>query len=183
MKIYTKTGDQGTTGLLGGKRVSKSDIKIECFGNIDELNSYLGLISSHELLQNHKEFIQSVQNNLFVAGSLLAADTEKPGIKLPEIHPEEILELEKEIDLIQETLPSLKYFVLPGGNQASSYIHIARTVCRRAERSIVALDSKDEPTKIILAYLNRLSDYLFVLARKIIHDTGSEEIFWIPEKK
>lgn len=183
MKIYTKTGDQGTTGLLGGKRISKSDIRIECFGNIDELNSYLGLISSEDILQNHNEFIRSVQNNLFVAGSLLAADPEKPGLKLPEIHEDDIIKMEKEIDRIQETLPPLKYFVLPGGHQVASYIHIARTVCRRAERTIVALGSDDNSVKIILAYLNRLSDYLFVLARKIIHDTGSEEIFWIPEKK
>ena len=178
MKIYTKKGDKGETSLLGGTRVSKSNIRIESYGTVDELNSWLGLIRDQQIGADTKKFLIHIQDRLFVIGSHLASDPNKSGIKIPDIKEENITALEKEIDKMNEILPDMKFFVLPGGHTTVSYCHIARCVCRRAERNIVQLSSKEKVEDIIIKYLNRLSDYLFVLARKFSHDLRAEEIPW-----
>ena len=165
MKIYTKTGDMGTTSLLGGKRVSKSDQRIEAYGTLDELNSYIGLLRDQKVNHDRKEILYSIQNELFTLGSLLAADPDKPKLKLPELVEESILKIEKEIDYMDKFLPPMKHFILPGGNQAVSFCHIARTICRRSERMCIALALNEPIPDLIIKYINRLSDYLFVLAR------------------
>lgn len=183
MKIYTKTGDEGKTSLIGGARVPKSHLRIDGYGTIDELNSYIGLVRSQEITEHQKEILKEVQNNLFVIGSLLAADPEKSKMVLPELQPDDIALLEKEIDLMQRELPELKNFILPGGPPLVSFFHIARCVCRRAERIVVELSQESFVSGIILMYLNRLSDYLFVLARKVSLDNNIEEINWLPRGK
>jgi cob(I)alamin adenosyltransferase len=166
MKIYTKKGDKGETSLLGGTRVSKSNIRIESYGTIDELNSWLGLVRDQEMDIHTKQILIHIQDRLFTLGSHLASDPKKSGIKIPDINEENITLLEEEIDKMNETLPEMKSFVLPGGHNTVSYCHIARCICRRAERCVVHLASEEKVEDIILKYLNRLSDYLFVLARK-----------------
>lgn len=180
IKIYTKTGDSGQTSLFGGKRLPKDHIRIAAYGDIDELNSNLGLV--RDLLSNafHKIFLTEVQKTLFVIGSYLAKDPEK-SMALPAFKEEDINTLERNIDLIDSELPALKHFILPGGHPVSSHCHIARCVCRRAERSVVALSHNEEVEDFIIRYLNRLSDYLFMLCRYINHEMGSEEIKWIPD--
>lgn len=178
MKIYTKKGDKGETSLLGGTRVSKANIRIESYGTVDELNSWLGLIRDQPVSAETKKFLIHIQDRLFAIGSHLAADPNKSSIKIPDITEENISALEKEIDSMNETLPEMKNFVLPGGHTVVSYAHIARCVCRRAERNVVHLTAEEEVEDIIIKYLNRLSDYLFVLARKFSHDFGAEEIPW-----
>ena len=180
MKIYTKKGDKGETSLLGGKRVSKSNIRIESYGTVDELNSWLGLIRDQKIDSDTKKFLIHIQDRLFTIGSHLASDPNKKGIKIPDIKEENIIALEKEIDKMNESLPEMKSFVLPGGNEIVSYCHIARCVCRRAERCVVNLASEEKVEDIIIKYLNRLSDYLFVLSRKFSHDLNAEEIPWKP---
>ena len=180
MKIYTKKGDKGETSLLGGKRVSKSNIRIESYGTVDELNSWLGLIRDQKIDSDTKKFLIHIQDRLFTIGSHLASDPSKKGIKIPDIKEENITVLEKEMDKMNESLPEMKSFVLPGGNAIVSYCHIARCVCRRAERCAVNLASNEKVEDIIIKYLNRLSDYLFVLSRKFSHDLNAEEIPWKP---
>ena len=180
MKIYTKKGDKGETSLLGGKRVSKSNIRIESYGTIDELNSWLGLIRDQKIDSDTKKLLIHIQDRLFTIGSHLASDPNKKGIKIPDIKEENITALEKEMDKMNESLPEMKSFVLPGGNEIVSYCHIARCVCRRAERCAVNLASEEKVEDIIIKYLNRLSDYLFVLSRKLSHDLNAEEIPWKP---
>jgi len=181
-KIYTKTGDKGTTSLIGGTKVPKSHLRIEAYGTIDELNSYVGLC--RDLLDDNKsrDFLQEIQDRLFTIGSSLACDPIKePKIRIPDLHDADIIILEKEMDQMNEKIPPMKSFILPGGHPIISQIHIARCVCRRSERCCVRLeqDSKEvEP--IILKYLNRLSDYLFVLARYIALQLTVEEIAWKP---
>ena len=179
MKIYTKTGDKGETSLLGGARVPKYHLRIEAYGTVDELNSYLGLIRDQEIEKNTKEFLISIQNNLFVIGSHLAKEPGKDKVKIPAIAEEMIVELENKMDEMNEVLPDMKFFVLPGGHQAVSHCHIARCVCRRAERICVHLSTESEVDPIITKYLNRLSDYLFVLSRKLTQDFDAEEIPWV----
>lgn len=179
MKIYTKTGDLGETSLLGGIRVPKSNIRITSYGNVDELNSWIGLVNNVVVNERSKETLCRVQNTLFTIGSHLAS-SEKSHFKLPELKEEEIALLEEEIDFMNETLPELQAFILPGGHVHVSYCHLARTVCRRAERSVVELHQTEKVAPIIIAYLNRLSDYLFVLSRKIANDLGATEIEWKP---
>lgn len=178
MKIYTRKGDRGETSLLGGTRVLKSHIRIESYGTVDELNSWIGLLRNQDIDGEVKMFLIHIQNWLFVIGSHLASDPKKSKVKIPEIKEEDVTALEKEIDKMNEHLPELKSFVLPGGNQIVSYCHIARCVCRRAERTVVFLAGKEKVEEIIIKYLNRLSDYLFVLARKFSMDSGAGEIPW-----
>lgn len=173
MKIYTKTGDNGQTSLLGGTRVEKCDPRIEAYGTVDELNSFLGLLICQ--YDNEKDFLQKIQHKLFNIGSILAAERELP-FELPSVSDEDIIALEKAMDGFTEHLPELKNFILPGGFIASSQAHICRTICRRAERRIIEL--KMEHLELPIKYLNRLSDYLFVLAREILFQEGKPEIFW-----
>ena len=180
MKIYTKKGDKGKTSLYGGTQIEKSHIRINSYGNIDELNSYIGLMLTETLDEDQEALLHSVQNQLFVIGSHLAAGNDHD-FKLPEIHAEFIEQIEKQIDAMQEKLPELKHFILPGGSKATSYAHICRTVTRRAERSVVALSLEEQVPEIIIQYLNRLSDYFFVLSRFIGQYEGIEENKWIPE--
>jgi len=180
MKIYTKKGDKGETSLLGGTRVAKSHIRIESYGTVDELNSWIGLIRDQQIDNDTKKFLIHVQDRLFTIGSHLAADPTKSGIKIPEIKEENVIALEKEMDKMNEVLPEMRSFVLPGGHTTVSYCHIARCVCRRAERCSVDLAGKEKVEDIIIKYLNRLSDYLFVLSRKLSSDLKAEEIPWKP---
>ncbi|MDO5981648.1 cob(I)yrinic acid a,c-diamide adenosyltransferase [Flavivirga spongiicola] len=190
MKIYTKTGDKGTTALFGGTRVPKHHIRIESYGTIDELNSHLGLIRDQEINQKYKDLLIHIQDRLFTVGAILATDPEKAILKsgkerlnIPKISSEDIERLEKEIDTMNTELPPMTHFVLPGGHQTVSFCHIARCVCRRAERLTTALNDVEGIEPNALMYLNRLSDYLFVLARKLSYDLQANEIKWIPEKE
>lgn len=190
MKIYTKTGDKGTTALFGGTRVPKHHIRIDSYGTVDELNSHLGLIRDQDIHQNYKDLIIHIQDRLFTVGAILATDPEKAILKngkerlnIPKISSENIERLEKEMDIMNEALPPMTHFVLPGGHQTVSFCHIARCVCRRAERLASALNDIEPIESNALTYLNRLSDYLFVLARKLSHDLQAEEIKWIPKKE
>ena len=178
-KIYTKTGDEGNTGLYGVKRISKSELRIEAYGTVDELNSHLGLIASFDLSSINKDFIYKIQSDLFNMGSLLAADPNK-NLTLPSISSTDIKMLETAIDEMETELPKLKTFILPGGSQESSHTQIARAVCRRAERRAVQLHSEEPVDILIIQYLNRLSDYLFVLARFIVFSQKKNEIPWKP---
>lgn len=181
MKIYTKKGDTGETGLLGGTRVKKSHIRIESYGTVDELNSWIGLIRDQAIDPHSKETLVHIQDRLFTVGSRLASDPSKKGMKIPEIKEEDITRLEQEMDTMNETLPEMKSFVLPGGHTTVSYCHIARCICRRAERCTVQLASEDIVEAIVIKYLNRLSDYLFVLSRKLSHHLKAEELPWKPD--
>lgn len=180
MKIYTKGGDKGKTSLLGGKRVSKSDIRIEAYGTVDELNANIGLLKDYDISDDHKVSLLKIQNDLFKMGSILACEVDPDKYNLPRIEDSDISEIEKNIDEMEKELPVLKNFILPGGDLAVSQCHIARCVCRRAERLIVLLSEEEETDDVIIRYLNRLSDFLFVLARKIGHDKGINEINWMP---
>lgn len=180
MKIYTKTGDAGETSLFGGSRVSKSDLRIESYGTVDELNSWIGLLRDN-LSDNHmREILKAIQDRLFTIGAMLAADPKKPKLKKPDLHEEDVAMLENEIDRMNEKLELLKVFILPGGHPHVSYTHIARCVCRRAERLVVALGEKEKTEALIIKYLNRLSDFLFVLARWTGGKMNAEEIPWEP---
>jgi cob(I)alamin adenosyltransferase len=179
-KVYTKTGDKGETSLLGGTRLPKHHIRIEAYGTVDELNSYIGLVRDQAIDAHSKTVLIEIQDRLFTLGSLLAADPKKNKMKLPEVQEEDVTYLEKEIDKMDEVLPEMKHFVLPGGNTTVSFCHIARCVCRRAERATLKLSENEEVAPIIVKYLNRLSDYLFVLSRKLAMDSNAEEIPWKP---
>jgi cob(I)alamin adenosyltransferase len=179
-KIYTKTGDKGSTSLIGGARVPKSHIRIESYGTVDELNSYLGVVSDSAANEKISEWLQEIQDRLFTIGSALATSPDKEvKMKLPDLHLEDVTWLEQRIDEMNEVLPEMRSFILPGGNLASSTAHVARCVCRRAERICVHMQQdKEEVPDLIIQYLNRLSDYLFVLARYIVHINGAQEIPW-----
>jgi len=180
-KIYTKTGDQGKTSLIGGTRVSKNHIRIESYGTVDELNSFIGLLADHLQDKHNKSILREIQDRLFTIGSSLASDPEKNiKMKIPVLLDEDIAVLEREIDSMEEKLEPMKSFILPGGHVTVSTAHIARCVCRRAERNCVALQEIEPIELLILKYLNRLSDYLFVLARYSGHQLGAEEIPWKP---
>lgn len=178
MKLYTKGGDQGQTSLLGGSRVSKADMRIEAYGTIDELNAFLGLLKDQEVNQKRSGQLKTIQDRLFTIGATLATEQGNHKVRRPDILEEDIAFLEGEIDLMEEKLPVLKNFILPGGHQAISYSHVARTICRRAERRVTALDGHEPVDKIIIKYLNRLSDYLFVLGRMIAIELEVKEITW-----
>jgi cob(I)alamin adenosyltransferase len=181
MKIYTKTGDKGLTSLIGGTRVPKHHLRIECYGTVDELNSYVGMIRDQAGINDQqKNVLKEIQDRLFTIGSSLASDPEKSKMKIPDLYERDIEFLEQEMDTMNETLPDLKHFVLPGGSVAVSFCHITRCVCRRAERLTVHLAEQSVVDQNITIYLNRLSDYLFVLARKICMEQGIPENQWIP---
>jgi len=178
MKIYTKKGDKGKTQLLGGSMVDKNHIKLECYGTIDELNAFIGNIYDQEIRTFHKGMLFKIQNQLFNLGSIISFDGKKDSIKLPNVKSENIEMMEKAIDTMEESLPILKNFILPSGHSSASMCHIARTVCRRAERNLVALSQHQEIDLLHIQYLNRLSDYLFVLARAILKENNATEIEW-----
>ena len=179
MRVYTRTGDDGTTGLIGGTRVQKFDLRLEAYGTVDELNSWIGLIRSQEIHSDDIHDLIEIQKKLFVIGALLATDTAKAdnSVQLP-CCEEDILFLEQRMDQILDSLPPLTSFLLPGGSNAVSYCHLARTVCRRAERRAYQLSAETPVSKEVLKYLNRLSDYLYVLSRKVAGDAGIKEIPW-----
>lgn len=180
MKIYTKGGDKGKTSLNGGTRIDKFDIRIETYGTVDELNAYVGLIRSKEIEQSDIDLLIEIQDRLFTIGSNLAASPKrKDRLKLPPIKEEDIEKLEKAIDIMTEALPMLRSFVLPGGHPIVSYCHLARCVCRRAERNATRLNQRDEIDPIILKYLNRLSDFFFTLSRKMTKKFDVEEVSWV----
>ncbi len=190
MKIYSKTGDDGTTALIGGTRVAKHHLRIESYGTVDELNSWIGLINDHAIDDNSKKILSWVQDRLFTIGAILATDPEKAVLKngknrleINTITLSDIHRLEQEMDAMDEKLPPLSHFILPGGHVTVSHCHIARTVCRRAERLATHIYEHAPYDKNVLIYLNRLSDYLFVLARKLLYDLQIDEIKWVPVKK
>ena len=190
MKIYTKTGDKGNTALIGGRRVPKHHIRIETYGTIDELNSHLGLLRDGAIDIHYKDILEIIQNNLFTIGAALATDPEKVILKngknrlnISKVNSTDIQLLEKEIDDMNIELPEMTHFVLPGGHQTVSFCHIARCVCRRAERIATSLNEVTPLESEILVYLNRLSDYLFVPARKLSQELSAKEVKWIPKKQ
>jgi len=178
-KIYTKTGDKGETSLFGGKRLPKYHIRIEAYGTVDELNSYIGLVRDNIDNDSQRILLKDIQDRLFAIGSSLASDPEKNMIT-PDITDKDIEILEEAMDEMDKELPALKNFILPGGHTTVSFCHIARCVCRRAERNTVALHSMEPVEELVIRYLNRLSDYLFILGRKIAQDVGAEEVVWAP---
>lgn len=187
MKIYTKTGDGGTTALFGGTRVPKHHIRIQSYGTLDELNSWIGMLRDQEACEPHSDTLLRIQDRLFTAGAMLATDPEKATLKsgkqrlqIPVIEPADITSLETAIDELEENLPPMTHFVLPGGHPAVSTCHVARTVCRRGERMTTLLAEQSAVSDTVLAYLNRLSDYLFVLSRSLAAATGTIEKKWIP---
>lgn len=180
MKIYTKKGDEGNTGLIGGTRVPKNAIRIDAYGTIDELNSFLGVVRDHDINEKYKAQIIEIQDRLFTIGSSLASDPEKSNMKIPDLNERDIEVLENWMDEMDEALPEMRFFVLPGGHTAVSFCHVARCVCRRAERIIVELNEKEFVAPFVMAYVNRLSDYIFVLGRKITQDLGAPEQAWHP---
>ncbi|MDX5421408.1 MAG: cob(I)yrinic acid a,c-diamide adenosyltransferase [Hymenobacteraceae bacterium] len=180
MKIYTKTGDKGKTSLIGGTRVAKSHLRIEAYGTVDELNSYIGLVRDQEVNKNRLDILKEIQDRLFTIGALLATDPEKSKMKTPDLHEEDIALLEGEIDKMTAEVPPLRAFVLPGGHPSVSFCHVARCVCRRAERLAIRLQEIAPVEDLVIKYLNRLSDYLFALCRKMTQELGAEEVTWKP---
>jgi cob(I)alamin adenosyltransferase len=181
MKIYTKTGDKGLTSLIGGARVPKSSLRIDCYGTVDELNSYIGLLRDQEVNASRRPLLKEIQDRLFTIGSHLATDPDQDVHKrLPDLHAADVALLETEMDSMDKTLTPLREFVLPGGHPAVSFGHVARCVCRRAERLAVHLGEESPVEDLVVMYLNRLSDYLFVLSRAMAHDLGVEEVTWKP---
>ena len=182
LKIYTKTGDAGKTSLIGGTKVPKSHIRIESYGTVDELNSYIGLCTDHIADVSSKTMLKEIQDRLFTIGSSLACDPDKePLMRMPDLKQEDVQLLEESIDSMNEILPVMKSFILPGGHVAVSHLHVARCICRRAERICVHMQEENifiDP--LVIKYINRLSDYLFVLARYVGHLVGAEEIAWKP---
>lgn len=180
MKIYTKTGDQGTTSLFGGKRVSKADLRINTYGTVDELNSWMGLLRDFDVNVPKKEILVSIQDRLFTIGSILATEPGNTKVKIPSLDEHDVVILEKDIDNMELTLEPMKFFVLPGGHQHVSFGHVARTVCRRAERLVIELNAHEAVEPLVIKYLNRLSDFLFVLCRWMSRQLKAEEVPWHP---
>ena len=179
MKLYTKTGDKGETGLIGGTRVPKNDIRIEAYGTVDELNSFVGLLTTHSIPAEISSFLRTIQNNLFLIGSNLATDLTKTALRTESILKLETIEqIELEIDRLDASLPALSSFVLPGGSQTGALSHVCRTISRRAERRIYDMNSNYSVDNLVFIYLNRLSDYFFALSRYLTVFTGYEEIYW-----
>ncbi len=179
-KIYTKTGDKGTTSLIGGTRLPKDHIKIEAYGSVDELNAWIGVLADAPENKERNAFLKEIQDRLFTIGAELASEPEQNKKKLPELFETDIEILEKEMDVYNETVPTLRAFVLPGGHPLVSFAHVARTVCRRSERQVIRLSHEEDVNPLIIKYLNRLSDYLFVLSRKITEEQNAPEIAWKP---
>lgn len=181
MKIYTKKGDEGKTGLIGGTRVSKDDLKINAYGTVDELNAFVGILRDSIGNTKYTSQLIEIQDRLFTAGSLLAVSDSGSSMKIPSIEKKDITDLEEWIDEMDATLPEMKSFVLPGGHQTVSYCHITRTICRRAERCIVTLANYSKVDAVLLAYFNRLSDYLFTLSRSMAQELNVKETPWNPK--
>jgi len=179
-RIYTKTGDTGETALFGGKRLPKNHLRIDAYGTVDELNAFLGLVRDHTE-GDLSDLLKGIQDRLFTIGSNLASDPDKK-MAVPDIKETDIELLEKQMDKMDEQLPELKHFILPGGHPVVSYCHVARCVCRRAERQVVALAQQEQVPAILIRYMNRLSDYLFLLARFLAKENGVEEVKWTPRK-
>jgi cob(I)alamin adenosyltransferase len=182
MHIYTKTGDKGETSLIGGKRVPKYHLRIETYGTVDELISYIGLIRDQNIKESIKNELIEIQDRLMVCASLLATDTEGEEVDLPQLYEEDIKHLEDWINKMEVELPELHSFVLPGGHTIVSFTHIARNVCRRAERNAIRLYEEAKFSPLVTQYLNRLSDYLFMLTRKLTKDLEIKEVLWKPKK-
>jgi cob(I)alamin adenosyltransferase len=180
MKIYTRKGDTGQTSLLGGKRVPKHSQRIEAYGTVDELNSWIGLLATLPHARPQVALLRSIQDRLFTLGSLLAADPEGTSFKLPELQESDVTELEQSIDSLEADLPALRNFVLPGSDADNAHAHVARTVCRRAERRLVELAEVEPVDALNLKYLNRLSDWLFVFSRALTLRNGTAEVAWTP---
>jgi len=179
MKLYTKTGDKGQTGLIGGTRVAKNDIRLDAYGTIDELNSFIGMLTTYPIPEKDILFLRLIQNRLFTVGSHLATDTTKVALHQASIlNEDDIIRIEQEIDRLDEFLPSLSSFILPGGSQAGALCHVCRTITRRAERRIFDMNEFHKVDNQILIYLNRLSDYFFALSRFLTIENGGEEICW-----
>jgi cob(I)alamin adenosyltransferase len=178
MRIYTRTGDDGTTGLFGGDRVAKDDLRIESYGTVDELNAFMGKLIENDELNDHKVFFRRIQSDLFLIGSHLATIDEKMRRKLPPLNSSSVGDFEAWMDKADESVPALKNFLLPGGHPSVADAHVARSVCRRAERRVVSLAKKEEVNPDIIIYLNRLSDLLFTAARLLSHLTNTEETPW-----
>jgi cob(I)alamin adenosyltransferase len=181
-KIYTKTGDKGTTALIGGVRVPKNDLRIECYGTVDELNSYIGVVRDAASNEEVSAWLREIQDRLFTIGSELAKAPEKSvKMALPDLHAEDIVWLEHRMDSMNEGLPEMRHFILPGGCLSASHAHVARCICRRAERLCVSLEeASGSVPQLIIPYLNRLSDFLFVLCRYLTHKAAGEETPWRP---
>jgi len=180
MKIYTKTGDQGSTSLFGGKRVSKADLRIDTYGTVDELNSWVGVLRDQSVNQYRKEILVEIQDRLFTIGSILATEPENTKVKIPSLAESDIELLENRMDEMDAILPPMRFFVLPGGHTSVSFGHVARTVCRRAERLVIALSQTEKVDPLVIKYMNRLSDYLFMLCRTMAHELKAEETPWKP---
>ncbi len=181
MKVYTKTGDKGTTALFGGSRVPKSHIRIESYGTVDELNSYVGLVRDQPVNNDRAEVLAAIQEKLFVIGSILATEPGNTKVKVPTLQENDVKRLETEMDRMDEHLPVMKNFVLPGGHQSVSFCHITRCVCRRAERLVIQLNESEPVDPLVIQYLNRLSDYFFVLARMMVQELNVKETPWLPQ--
>jgi cob(I)alamin adenosyltransferase len=180
MKVYTKTGDQGKTSLIGGTRVLKSEERIDVYGTVDELNAYIGLLRDQEVNAGRRDILKEIQDRLFTIGASLASDPEKATKKIPDLLQSDVTLLEEAMDQMSEVLPELRHFVLPGGHQSVSFCHVARCVCRRAERRAIGLSQHSFVAELVVIYLNRLSDYLFVLSRKMSQELQAEEVIWKP---
>jgi cob(I)alamin adenosyltransferase len=181
MKIYTRTGDQGTTSLFGGKRVSKADLRIEAYGTIDEFNAWIGMLRDQPVNKDRGATLTAIQDRLFTIGSILATAPGNTKVKIPSLSAEDITFLEKEIDVMDSDLPPMRSFILPGGHASVSFGHLARTVCRRAERLVIALNGQEPIDPLVIQYLNRLSDYLFMLCRKMAMELNAPETPWNPK--
>jgi cob(I)alamin adenosyltransferase len=191
MKIYTKTGDKGQTALIGGRRVSKADLRIDTYGTVDELNAWIGLVRDQPVNAGRRNLLKEIQDRLFTIGSELATDPsryagavgppeKKTKRALPAIKSDDVFLLEQAMDTMDAALPELRAFVLPGGHQSVSFCHLARTVCRRAERLVISLNNQSPVDELVIQYLNRLSDYLFVLSRIMAQELTAEEVIWEP---
>jgi cob(I)alamin adenosyltransferase len=183
MKIYTKAGDEGKTALISGIKIPKSHLRVEAIGAVDELNAHLGVLRDQPVNQQRESLFQHIQENLFVLGSILAVDSDKKPSYMPEFDPQEVKVLEEQIDAMQEQLPPMRFFILPGGHPDVSACHVARCVCRRAERALVSLHESAPVLPPLIVYLNRMSDFLFVLARMIGKEHQVAEIPWKPREK
>lgn len=181
MKVYTKTGDKGTTALFGGTRVPKSHVRINAYGTVDELNSYIGLLRDQPVNNDKNDILVEIQDRLFTVGSILATEPGNEKVKVPRLALEDVHKLEQSMDAMDSQLPEMKSFVLPGGHQSVSFCHIARCVCRRAERLVIELSQHDAVDELVIQYLNRLSDYLFVLSRLMAQELEIVETPWVPK--
>ncbi|MEM9857300.1 MAG: cob(I)yrinic acid a,c-diamide adenosyltransferase [Bacteroidota bacterium] len=181
MKVYTKTGDKGTTALFGGSRVPKSHIRIDSYGTVDELNSYIGLLRDQSVNKTRSAILIEIQDRLFTVGSILATEPGNEKVKVPSLDSEDITKLENAMDQMDLRLPAMKSFVLPGGHESVSFCHVARCVCRRAERLVIELNQHEPVSELVYQYLNRLSDYLFVLSRLMAQELKIVETPWVPK--